>query len=504
MTPTYENAPTPRSVDANTKVKKKTRKPLRLAVKIFLYFALFTFLVILILWLVQVVFLDDIYRGVKLNDIKKCADFIARTAEEDDIQNGVIEASNKYNSCITVYRITGAVGSRCASSHVRTSCMIHNIMSESTLNQMYEGAVGTDYYIERIELDIDVDDMAIVSGGTENPYPSTVVCAKAVTDEDGVYLILVDSEILPLSSTTRTLMYQLIYITLFLLLCAIIFSIIISNKIAKPFREMTDSASLLAMGRYDVSFDTDSFSEAKQLGDTLSYAAGELSKLDVMQKELIANISHDLRTPLTLISGYSEMMRDIPGEMTGENMQVVIDETARLSSLVSDLLELSKLTSGEQQPRCECFSITETVEETLTRYTKLVERDDYKITFERDCDAVIYADRTRVLQVIYNLVNNAINHAGDDKTVSVVQTVHDGKVRISVTDNGEGIPPDQLPMIWERYYKVRDFHKRAKVGTGLGLAIVKNVLLMHGADFGVTSKVGSGSTFWFEFELVSE
>lgn len=477
---------------------------MKLGVKIFLYFAVFTLVVILILWLVQAVFLDGIYRSVKLHDMKKCADFIASSVEDSDVQSGVVDASNKYNSCITVYRITGSVGTRYSSSHIRTSCMIHNIMSESTLNQMYAGAMREEYYIQRIELDIDGGDMPIVSGGTENPYPSTVVCAKTVACGSDVYLILVDSEILPLNSTTRTLMYQLIYITVFLLLCAIIFSVMISNRIAKPFGKMTESASLLAMGKYDVSFDTDSFYEAKRLGDTLSYAAGELSKLDVMQKELIANISHDLRTPLTLISGYSEMMRDIPGEMTRENMQVIIDETARLSSLVSDLLELSKLTSGGGKPKCDCFSITDTVEETLKRYTKLIERDDFKITFEHDGDAVIYADRTRVLQVVYNLVNNAINHAGEDKTVRVVQTISDGKVRISVIDTGEGIPPEQLPMIWERYYKVRDFHRRPKVGTGLGLAIVKNVLLMHGAHFGVTSKVGAGSTFWFEFELVKE
>ena len=486
MTPTY----------------KKEKNPKTLAARIFLSFALFTLIVLVLLWLMQVVFLDDIYRTVKLHDLKNCAEFVGEAVTEREADRGVMDGSKKYNACISVYRITGQNGTVEASSHIKTTCMIHNISSPSLLNEMYTGAKESSTYIKRVELS--VNDDKVMNSGTSVNGPSAVICSKVITLGSTDYLILVDDEILPLASTSRTLTYQLIFITAVLLLSAALISFLVAGRITGPFKKMTEEAGRLAEGDYNVRFDGQSFLEAKQLGDTLTYAAGELSKLDTMQKELIANISHDLRTPLTLISGYSEVMRDIPGEMTAENMQVIIDETARLSSLVSDLLELSRLTEGKQYIECAPFSITKTTEETVSRYSTLTHKDGYTVEFIADREAYISADKTRVLQVLYNLINNAVNYTGEDKKVTVVQTVENGTVRISVKDTGDGIPPEMLPMIWERYYKAGDFHKRGKVGTGIGLSIVKKILVMHGANFGVSSEVGIGSTFWFEFPEITE
>jgi signal transduction histidine kinase len=198
-----------------------------------------------------------------------------------------------------------------------------------------------------------------------------------------------------------------------------------------------------------------------------------------------------------MISGYSEVMRDIPGEMTPENMQIVIDETHRLTELVNDLLDLSKLQTGAELLDCQVISITKTVEATLERYGKLRTHDGYVLDFRYDREAFIYADTSKILQVVYNLVNNAINYTGADKRVTICQICEDGQCRIEVTDTGEGIPPEQLPLIWDRYYKIRHYHKRAVSGSGLGLSIVKNILLLHGSQFGVRSELGRGSTFWF-------
>jgi signal transduction histidine kinase len=114
---------------------------------------------------------------------------------------------------------------------------------------------------------------------------------------------------------------------------------------------------------------------------------------------------------------------------------------------------------------------------------------------------MIDADRSMLLQVLYNLINNAINYIGEDKLVIVEQTVRGKDIRISVTDHGEGIAPDQLPYIWDRYYKVDKVHRRATVGTGIGLSIVKGVLESHNAIYGVDSTLGVGSTFWFEIPM---
>ena len=201
-----------------------------------------------------------------------------------------------------------------------------------------------------------------------------------------------------------------------------------------------------------------------------------------------------------MIKGYAEVMRDIPGENTPENVQIIIDETARLSDLVNDMLDLSRIRSGVRKPEMQVFSLTETIRDTLLRYERLIKQDGYHIEFLAENDVRIFADRNMILQVVYNLINNAINYTGEDRCVTVRQESIDDRVRISVIDTGEGIAEDQLAMIWERYYKVDKVHKRATVGTGLGLSIVKGILELHHASYGVKSTLGKGSVFWFELK----
>ena len=186
-----------------------------------------------------------------------------------------------------------------------------------------------------------------------------------------------------------------------------------------------------------------------------------------------------------------------------ENIQIIIDEATRLSSLVNDLLDLSKLQSGTMELQKSVFCITDSFKTIFARYAKLKEQDGYNIYLDKCKERVfVKADELKISQVIYNLVNNAINYAGEDKTVVVTQQVIGEKVRINVTDHGEGIPADKLEYIWDRYYKVDKEHKRSVIGTGLGLSIVKSILNAHNARCGVTSTLGKGSTFWFELDTV--
>ena len=233
----------------------------------------------------------------------------------------------------------------------------------------------------------------------------------------------------------------------------------------------------------------------------------ELSRAEGFRRELIVNVSHDLRTPLTMITGYAEVMRDLPGENTPENVQVIIDEGTRLTALVNDLLDVSRLQTGSIPLTRTTFSLTECITDIRSRYQKLIENDGYTIRFLADETVYVTADYPRIGQVVYNLVNNAIAYTGQDKAVTIRQAVSntDGKrrVRISVIDTGLGISKDNLEYIWDRYFKENKTHKRAVVGTGLGLSIVKGNLQQHGAAFGVDTSedpIHHGSTFWFELE----
>jgi len=262
----------------------------------------------------------------------------------------------------------------------------------------------------------------------------------------------------------------------------------------------------LAAGHYDVVFRGGSCRETAELADTLNYAASELAKVDSLRRELIANTSHDLRTPLTMIAGYAEVMRDLPGENTPENAQVIVDEAQRLTSLVNDMLDISKLEAGTPVVNAETFCLTVALREGLGRYSRLCTREGYRIAFEADRDVMVYTDRSKFLQAFYNLVNNAMTYTGEDKTVTVFQTVYQDEmgnpwVRVAVRDTGEGIPEDKLALIWDRYYKIDAAHKRSAQGSGLGLSIVNKIMTLLGGRCGVASTVGQGSTFWIEIPL---
>ena len=239
------------------------------------------------------------------------------------------------------------------------------------------------------------------------------------------------------------------------------------------------------------------------MAKTLNYAVGEIAKTEKLQRELIANVSHDLRTPLTLITGYAEMMRDLPGENSPENCQYIIDETKRLTTLVNDMLGFSKYSSGCQTPDLKVFDLTECVRSTIDRYGELVRRYGYIIKFDADENVEVLADEGMILQVIYNLLNNAINYTGADKTVRIEQSLLSANtVRISVTDTGEGIAKEDIEKIWDRYYTEEKTHKRAIVGCGIGLSIVSKLLRLHSASYGVESAEGKGTTFWFDLQVI--
>lgn len=329
-----------------------------------------------------------------------------------------------------------------------------------------------------------------------------LVQVMLTNDEAGnTYILFLHTALLPLNSTVSTLKIQFSWIALILLVVALFMVFMLYRRISKPLIRMNASAKQLATGKYDVPFEGTGYRETRELAETLNYASQELSKLDRLQKELIANISHDLRTPLTMIRGYSEMMRDIPEENTPENMQLIIDETERLSGLVNDLLDLSRMQAGFRAPCFETFDLSEAMNEVMARYEAFVKHEGYRIEWQIEEGILVCADRSMILQVLYNFINNSIHYTGADKSVCVSLHASNGVVRASFTDTGAGIPKDQVELIWDRYYKIDKVHRIASVGTGLGLSIVKEILEKHQAVYGVNTTLGEGSTFWFELPI---
>lgn len=476
--------------------------------KLIICLACFTLFSVFTVWVVQVYMSDTLYENVKKREMDATARYLKdRVAEGySDINEKIDEYSEENDICIGLYLINEGNLEEKHTSLVFVDNVIHNA-SPKMLESIYNLAVtqGGEYNA-RFGFGFFDDGVQVKPDNAGNMMISSVHATVFEDGEQNEYMLLLNSTITPVNTAKKTFGAQFAYTMIVLVLFAIIMAYILSRLISSPLKSMTAAAKELAKGRYDVEFSGSGYKEISDLSETLNYAASELAKNDLLQKELIANISHDLRTPLTMIKGYGEIMRDIPGENTPENIQAIIDETTRLSELVNDLLDLSKVESGTGRFETERFDLTEAVGEVLGRFEQMKAVGDYNISFVHDGRVSIDADRSMVLQVIYNLVSNAINYGGEDKYVGIEQSVtfdENGKqfVRISVIDHGMGIKKEDLSLIWDRYYKVEGVHRRATVGTGIGLSIVKKVLERHGAAYGVESAIGVGSTFWFEFPV---
>ncbi|MCX8074255.1 MAG: HAMP domain-containing histidine kinase [Clostridia bacterium] len=335
-------------------------------------------------------------------------------------------------------------------------------------------------------------------------YKSQMFVYATLIPKSDVCLVMLDS-IDPIDSTISVLQIQLIYVTIISLILSFVISIFISKKLSAPILNMNESAKKLATGNYNVIFEKGDYTEIDNLATTLNYATTELSKTDKLRKELIANVSHDLRTPLTMIKAYSEMIKDLSGnnkEKREEHLQVIIDETDRLTRLIEDMMDLSKLESGVFEIIKKDFNITEKVKNILHGFKSLYEKEGYEFILNANEVVNVNADETKIEQVIYNLLINAVNYSEENKkiTINIYDNSENKTVKVEIVDNGCGITKEKLEYIWDRYYKTGEFHKTAKVGTGLGLSIVKNILKKHAGRFGAQSEESKGSTFWFELD----
>ncbi len=337
----------------------------------------------------------------------------------------------------------------------------------------------------------------VYKGSGEYVYGSTL----KMGDKTGYLYVGQSLELM--TTALRSMSTRIVLLAIFVFMLSFFVSSAVAGWLVKPMTEMTEKARRLAQGNFDMDFHgIDYGKEMVELADALNHARDELSKTDRMQKELIANISHDFKTPLTMIKAYASMIVEISGdipEKRNKHAQVIIDETDRLTSLVSDVLDISKLSSGIQPLQLQLANISGCVCDALRRFEYLKETQGY--VFETEIEDGLFAtvDELRLGQAIYNLIGNAVNYTGEDKRVIVRLKRETEGFRFSVSDTGAGIPPEELNEIWERYYRSNSPHKRPIQGTGLGLSIVKTILKKHELQFGVTSEVGKGSTFYVLF-----
>lgn len=455
----------------------KTRNNLRY--KIWLYLIVFSLSILLFLWLFQVIFLDSYYKWHKTKELVKTAETITKTYNEQNYEEMLDNISHDSGTCIELVKDNKLI-------------YLSNIYNKGCTANSKD---AYNYKSDFIKSDNQASRYTIKNQRFNN---KTLVLAFKLDNNTQLFI---SASLEPLDATVTILRSQLFYITLLIVALSLVVSYFISKRISNPIIKMKNKAKEIAKGNYNITFENSEIEEINELSKTLNYACSELIKTEDLRRELLANVSHDLKTPLTMIKAYAELIRDVTyndKEKMEKNLNIIIDETDRLNILVNDILELSKIQSNSTPLNIEEFDLNELIKEILKRYEIYIEKENYKIEYKEKENIKIKADKIRIEQVLYNLINNAINYTGEDKKVIIQIKNEKNKIRVEIKDTGKGIEKKELEYIWDKYYKVDKTHTRVQVGSGIGLSIVKNILISHNFNYGVESKINKGTTFYFE------
>ena len=291
------------------------------------------------------------------------------------------------------------------------------------------------------------------------------------------------------------------YMTLaIIILCTFVLLGIVTYTVYIPIRRITRAADAYATGNFDAKINLHSNDELGYLAASLNYMASELNTLEEDQRKFIANVSHDFRSPLTSIKGYIEAIMDgtIPHEMQDKYLNIILMETDRLNKLTQSMLELNKYGSHGVMLDITRFDINNIIKMTVQSFegTCLGKKISFELILSGQ-ELFVTADISKIQQVLYNLIDNAIKFSHADSTIVIETTERGEKVFVSVKDTGIGIPRDSLKKIWERFYKTDASRGKDKKGTGLGLSIVKEIIQAHNENINVISTEGVGTEFIF-------
>lgn len=268
----------------------------------------------------------------------------------------------------------------------------------------------------------------------------------------------------------------------------------------RPLKKITLATKEYTSGNYQYPLVIKSHDEYKDLSNAITYMAGELNSLDDYQKNFVANISHDFRSPLTSIKGFTEAMLDgtIPVEMQEKYLNIILFETERLSKLTTSLLALNSFEHGGTILDIVSFDINQIIKKTAESFETVCTNKKITISLVfSDKETFVSADMGKIQQVLYNLLDNAIKFSHQNSTIKVTTEIKGEKVFISIKDYGIGIPKESLKKIWERFYKTDTSRGKDKKGTGLGLSITKEIITAHNENINVISTEGVGTEFIF-------
>lgn len=460
---------------------KKKRKT-SIQAKTLIYLLVFNVVIILLLWICQAWIFDFYYEKEQISNMDNIVASI-KDANENELDSLLQDISYQNEVCILVIDDYGKYSSY--NTNMK-GCALKN--ENTKVQELMVNFINADADFKAYQFVNDDKQVAALLYGLKNNNQYTFLYSNL---ED-------------ISDFTLIIKQQLMYVCFLGIFVAVTISIFLSTKLTDPIAEITKKAKKLGNGDYNVEFKESGIKEIDELAQTLTQAQKEMAKTDELRRDLMANVSHDLKTPLTMIKAYAEMIKDISykdRKKMNEHLDIIVDETDRLTVLVNDILDLSKMQSNADTLKLEKFNLAEEIKSIINRYQIIKETEQYTFNVEMPEEIWIKADKKKINQVIYNLINNAINYTGDDKQVTIRVTKQKRSYLVEIIDTGKGIKEEEIPYIWDKYYKSDKKHQRNVVSTGLGLSIVKQILELHDFEYGVKSVLKKGSTFYFKIKI---
>lgn len=437
-----------------------------------------------LLWLFQVAMLEKYYLYSQTRNIKEqgqtlAMDF-AEGASKEQLESEAEDLNLKYNAGVEIFNIAGEriYGNNSAPMMMGRAMDKKGVFTEAstgetTVRQVKHNRLNSNFLL----VGIPIKESSTVSG-----------------------VLIISAPLASIKEAESIIKEQLMIVTVIMILISLVLTYFSSRAFTRPILKINEAAAKMAGGNLSIRIDVESKDELGMLSDTINDLSVQLQKIEQLRKELIANVSHEFRTPLSLIKGYAETIRDITGdipEKRNHQLDIILEETDRLKNMVNDTLNLSQMQSEYFKLEVRAFDIASSVRNIRNRFSYILEERELGLELEESNGTIIVTgDEPRIEQVLYNFVNNACNHTARGGVIRIEIVENADNVKIEVIDNGKGIVKEEMPYIWDRFYKSSAESK----GTGLGLAIAKKILEAHGSSYGVESEPDKGSMFWFTLD----
>ena len=476
---------------------KHIHGPKSIKTKTFLYIMSVVAVILVLMYTMQIIGLQRIYEFTKQNEVKSAQKEMVSELESGDLRSSIdsiMTLSRHSDIFVEIYD---------SEKEIVMSPFMY--MEERTWN--FQQRYPFNNLISRVRMSDFIDKLEetgknslVIRVKNKSDITSTLVLVDKFTNDGNSFYLVTSSALAPVAATSEILKKIFVIILITVLIISVIISMILAISYTRPLRKLSSAAKAVTAGDYSVRIDNKFNDEIGLLIDDFNNMTTQLSKVDSMRKDLVANVSHELRTPLTMIKGYAETIRDLTGdrpEKREKQLEIIINESDRLSNLITNILDLSSLQAG--QPRFEKteFNLSRTVTDLLKRYD-IFKDQGYTFNVIITPDLTVTGDKDRLMQVICNLLDNAINHSVENKQIFVTLSKKDTPF-LEITNFGDVIEKENLPHIWERYYRIDKVGNRRVTGTGIGLSIVKEILVAHNFRFGVSSSEEDGTTFYVKF-----